>query len=130
MIGVAFVIGTIIGLIIPALIPFLRDNVVSSVEEMEDAVKKMDELEYPKINLTESVNSIRNAKAVLLSIESGEIDSANAMIIEKIGTFYYTWTHEYERELNDEAINRILKEIETDSNKSEGLKTALKFKPE
>ena len=85
VIGVAFLIGIIIRMIIPGAISFLRDKVVSSVEKMEDAVKRMDVLKYPEINLTESVESIRNAKAVLLSIESGEIDSAKAAIKFKPG---------------------------------------------
>ena len=58
-------------MIISSAISFLRDKVVSSVEEMEDAVKRMDVLKYPEINLTESVEPIRNAKAVLLSAIPG-----------------------------------------------------------
>ncbi len=135
IIGIAFLVGIIVGIIVPLSIPSIRNKVVSSVEEMEEVEERLDELNFdelniPEIKLEESVESIKNAKSILLSLESGKIDSAKSALIEEIGTFYFTWNHEDDRDLNDEVINKLLNEIETDSNKSKGLKAAIKFKLE
>ncbi len=132
---VAFLIGVIVGIIIPLSIPFVSDKIVSSVEEMMETAEKMDEIDFaelkiPEANLIQSVLSIRNAKAVLMSMESGDTELAKTGLIKEIGSFYYTWTYDDKRELNDEIINELLEEIKSDSNKSEGLKKAINFIPE
>ena len=112
MIGGVFLIGVVVGIIIPLSIPYIRDKTVSSVEEMEETAEEMEEAiekineinsNIPDVDSLNSVQSIRNAKSVLLSLEAGKSDSAKSLLIEEIGHFYYSWTLDFERHMNDES---------------------------
>jgi hypothetical protein len=99
------------------------------LEEMTDYLTEISaDIGIQSINEMLVFDKYNSYIELLYAIEQENISETTQLILDNLGNFYYTYTHE-ERDMNSEEIETCLKEIERLSTNSELFKKVITYKP-
>lgn len=124
-----FILGLISGISICIFIPsFIRNDIQKAVEELDEANQFLDKT-IPELNLLSATESVNLALKGMDLLNNQKADELRSLLIDEIGGFYYNYTYENERELNDEIIESILLKIEEKAEADSYFKKIIQYRP-